>query len=97
MKFEDLLDSHSAAGKRYTAATIELHDAFVELAALDEVLANGNVGHADAQNIRSFVNTPQNLGSFQHPKFAPIDPAICWRDQIKSRRDEPIAALARGE
>jgi hypothetical protein len=87
MKLDELLETRAAAGARYAAATDELHDACVELAALDEVLASDASGCSE-RPVRTFFNVPQNLGTLAHPVFAPADTVTCWRDQIKARRDE---------
>jgi hypothetical protein len=41
--------------------------------------------------VRTFFDVPQNLGTLAHPVFAPADTVTCWRDEIKSRRDELLA------
>jgi hypothetical protein len=89
MKLEELLETHTAAGERYTQAANELHLAFVELASLDEVC--GRSGYDGSPNVRTFVGMIQNLGPFMHPLFAPTDPAKCWREEVKARRDELLA------
>ncbi len=93
MTFEELLKARTAAGERYRNVTKELHDSLIELAALDAVLDNSGAEHP----LRTFFDLPQNLGVLAHPTFAPADTVTCWRDEIAARRDELIAALARGE
>ena len=90
MNLEELLEARSAAGERYRNATDEMHDALVELAAIDAVLASDASGHHE-RPVRTFFDAPQNLGTLAHPVFAPVDTLTCWRDQIKARRDELLA------
>jgi hypothetical protein len=86
MTLDELLKKRFTAGLEYTRAAHRLHDAFVELAAFDEVLASARSGYGG--DLRTFVGMIQNLGPFMHPLYAPTDPAKCWREEVKSRRDE---------
>jgi hypothetical protein len=95
MVLDELLEAHAAAGERYRNATDETHAALVELTAIDAVLASDASGYHE-RPVRTFFDVPQNLGTLAHPKFSPIDPAICWRDEIKERRDELLAAMEAG-
>ena len=47
MTLAELISAQAKAGERYSAAIAELHAAFVDLAAIDGALANGNSGHVD--------------------------------------------------
>jgi hypothetical protein len=85
MKLGDLLKQRTTAGERYRNATDELHDALIELAALDAVLANRG------EHMRTFFDLPQNLGTLAHPVFAPANTIECWRDEIVARRNELLA------
>jgi hypothetical protein len=96
MTLEELLEAQAAAGQRYAAATNELHDSLIELSALDAVLMSEGSGHDGSIDMRTFFDVPQNLGTLAHPKFAPVDTIVCWRDQIKARRDELLAAMEAG-
>jgi hypothetical protein len=93
MTLEKILETHAAAGSRYAAAAGELHDALIELSALDAVLMSEGSGHDGRIDMRTFFDVPQNLGTLAHPKFAPLDGITCWRDEIKARRDELLASL----
>jgi hypothetical protein len=93
MTLDEILETHAAAGARYRNATDELRDSFVELAALDEVLASSRAGFDGAPNVRTFTGMIQNLAQFSHPKFAVVDPAICWREEVKGRRDAILAQI----
>ena len=90
MTIDDILEKRAAAGERYRNATDELHDALVELAAVDAVLASDASGHHE-QPVRTFFNLPQNLGTLAHPLYSPANTVTCWRDEIKVRRDELLA------
>jgi hypothetical protein len=92
MTLTELNEAHALAGSRYAAAAKELHKALIELAALDAVLESDASGHHE-RPVRTFFNLPQNLGTLAHPKFAPLDGITCWRDEIKARRDELLAAM----
>jgi hypothetical protein len=93
MTLQEILEKRAVAGARYAAATGELHDSLIELAALDEVLASSRAGFDGAPNVRTFVGMIQNLAQFSHPKFAVVDPAICWREEVKARRDAILAQI----
>jgi hypothetical protein len=82
----DLRVSRDAAGARFRAAAEELHQAFVDLAALDQALANGNVGGEHLQTL----GHPPDPWSLAHPKFAPYQP-VNWNDEIQARRNAYIA------
>jgi hypothetical protein len=42
MKLDELLETRAVAGERYASATGELHDALIELAAIDSALASSS-------------------------------------------------------
>ena len=64
-----LLAERDAAGARYAAAVAELRDAYVELASIDRVLLNRNVGYA--AQVRTFHGFPSTLEQpFSHPVYA---------------------------
>src|SRR6267142_2577333 len=90
-KISDLRASRDAAGARFRAAVEELHLAFIDVAALDQTLANGNIGAEQLQT----VGHPPDLWSLAHPKFAPFKPAN-WNDEIQAMRDRYIAAAMKG-
>jgi hypothetical protein len=96
MNLEDLRNARAVAGANYSAAVDRLREAYIELAALDMVSANGGIGNDDAPNVRTFGFLPQNIDRFEHPTFSPIDPATCWRDAIAARRDALLRALSKG-
>lgn len=87
MNLDELQQSRIAAGARYKAATDELHDSLIELAALDAVLANRG------EHLRTFFDAPQNLSTLAHPTFAPADTVACWRDEIKVRTNELLRQI----
>jgi hypothetical protein len=89
MTLDALLSEQAKAGERYSAAIAELHSSFVDLAAIEGALANGNSGHGD------YVPTfgpvmPQNAGLFGHPIYAPVDPAFCWHREATAKRNALI-------
>jgi hypothetical protein len=89
MTLDDLLSTQAKAGERYSTAIAELHAAFVDIAAIDGALANGNSGHGD------YVPTfgpvmPQNAGLFAHPVYAPTDAAFCWHSEATAKRNALI-------
>ena len=88
-KIQDLRASRDAAGARFRAAVEELHEAFVDLAALDHALANGHV-NVGAEPLQT-LGQPPDLWSLAHPKYCPYQPAN-WNDEIKAKRDQYIAA-----
>lgn len=88
-KVSDLQAAREAAGARFRAAVDELHWAFINLAALDHVLANGNV-NVGAEQLQT-LGHPPDLWSLAHPKYAPHKPAN-WNDEIQTTRDRYIAA-----
>jgi hypothetical protein len=92
MTLDELLKKRFTAGLEYTRATVELHDALIELAAIDAVLASDASGHHE-RPVRTFFDLPQNLGTLAHPLYAPADTVMCWRDEIKARRDELLARM----
>jgi hypothetical protein len=92
MNLADLKNAHSIAGAEYAAAVERLKTAYIELAAIDVVLANGNVGHGEV--VPTFGRLPQNPDGFAHPKFAPIDHAVDWHRSIAKRRDALLKALS---
>ncbi|MGJ0505676.1 MAG: hypothetical protein ACR652_00795 [Methylocystis sp.] len=85
----DLLTAREAAGKVYATAVDRLRESFVELAAIEAALTREFNGREDYA--LTFATLPQNQGAaLEHPQFAPIDPAVSWRDQIAARRDQLI-------
>jgi hypothetical protein len=86
-RVSDLRLSRGAAGARFRAAAEELHLAFVDLAALDQTLANGNIGGEQLQTL----GHPPDLWSLVHPKYAPYQ-AANWHDEIFAIRDRYLAA-----
>jgi hypothetical protein len=87
-KVRDLEAARDAAGARFRAAAEELHLAFVDLAALDHVLANGNIG---AEQLAT-LGHPPDLSTLVHPVYAPFKPAN-WNDEIHAMRDHYTAAV----
>ncbi|HEY8126220.1 MAG TPA: hypothetical protein VIF88_12480 [Methylocystis sp.] len=96
MTLADLLNAHVVAGSDYSDTIERLHASFVNLAAIEIVLQNGNVGFGGAPDLRSFHFLPQNAEHFGHPAFAPLDPSKCWRAEIMARRDYLLTELAKG-
>jgi hypothetical protein len=94
MNIRDLKDAHAAAGVTYAGAIERLRAAFVELAALELALISQNGGRPDAAP--TFGQLPQNPGPFEHPIFAKVNPATCWRDQVAARRESLLKALEKG-
>jgi hypothetical protein len=92
MKLDELLETRAVAGERYASATGELHDALIELAAIDSALASSSSGHHELP-VRTFFNLPQNLANLQHPIFAPANTVTCWRDEIAVRSNALLAAM----
>ncbi|MGJ0426975.1 hypothetical protein [Methylocystis sp.] len=88
MTLEELINARAIAGATYAAAIEQLHTAYVNLAAIDQALMNGGIGHDGAPDVRTFAELPQCQEKFAHPVFAPIAPAQCWRGEVTSRRDE---------
>jgi hypothetical protein len=86
-RVSDLKAAREGAGARFRAAAEELHWAFVNLAALDQTLANGNVANEELKTL----GHPPDLWSLAHPKYAPHKPAN-WNDEIQAMRDRYIAA-----
>ncbi|PZV39746.1 hypothetical protein [Mesorhizobium kowhaii] len=85
----ELLESHAAAGERYTAALAELQAAFIDLAGHDMALENRNVPVGPVP-VRSFVGIPDSVPwPLRHPIFAP-DVGPNWQDAIRSRGNDII-------
>jgi hypothetical protein len=84
-KISDLRLSRDMAGTRFKAAVDELHEAFVDLAALDQALANGNVGGEHLATL----GHPPDIWSLAHPRYCPYQPAN-WNDEIEIRRSAYI-------
>ena len=93
-KISDLRASRDAAGARFRAAVQELHEAFVDLAALDHALANGHVDPIPIEPLQ-MLGEPPDLWSLAHPKYCPHQPAN-WKDEIQAKRDRYIAAATKG-
>jgi hypothetical protein len=94
MTVAQLLAARTTAGARYVAAVAELHAAFVDLAAIEGALANGNVDYSE--DVITFGPAlPQNISNlFAHPIYAPIDPLDDWSVEFKQARDAYIAQAA---
>jgi len=93
-----LLTQRATAGARYTAAVQELHDAFIDLAALDKVdlaLAyKGVAGHSQVP-VRTYASFPETLPeNLIHPIFAPRASGPRWETDVEKRRAALAAALA---
>jgi hypothetical protein len=88
-KVSDLHDARNAAGARFRAAADELHWAFVDLAALDHVLANGNPIFGGEQ--LQTLGAPPDLWSLAHPVYAPHKLAN-WNTEIEAIRERYLAA-----
>ena len=90
---EDLKAQRAAAGARYAAAVAELHDAFVDLAALDRALSNAR---ALGEEQRTFFG---GLGAdfqsvLRHPVYAPvIGLGRNWNDAIREQTETYLASL----
>jgi hypothetical protein len=89
MTLAELIHAQAKAGERYAAAIAELHAAFVDLAAIDGALANGNSGHGDYVPTFGPVMA-QNAGIFSHPVYAPVDAGFCWLNEATAKRNEII-------
>jgi hypothetical protein len=89
IKVVALQEAREAAGARFAAAVDELHLAFVDLAALDHVLANAGVNVGGEQ--LATLGSPPDLWSLAHPKYAPFQ-AANWNDEIFALRDRYLAA-----
>jgi hypothetical protein len=89
-KTADLRASRDKAGDRYRAAVEELHQAFVELAALDQALACGNVA---GEALQTFLKPP-DAWALAHPIYAPWQTLPNWGDEIQAKRNAHIAAVA---
>ena len=94
-KISDLRATRDAAGARFRAAVDELHQAFVDLAALDQAWTNGNVQALANSNVAgedlATLGHPPDAWSLSHPRFAPYQPTN-WNDEIQAKRDAYIAA-----
>jgi hypothetical protein len=77
-----------AAGYRYSLAVAELKDSFADLAALDGVLANGNVGGGHQPTFACDRHALQI--ALKHPVYAPGDSV----DLIEETRAKLGAYLA---
>ena len=87
----ELIESHEAAGARYTAALAELQAAFIDLAGHDAALANNNVPIGPTP-VRSFYGIPDSVPwALRHGHFAP-EGGINWQDAVWARGNELIAA-----
>jgi hypothetical protein len=90
---EELINARAIAGSTYAAAIEQLHAAYVNLAAIDQALMNGGIGHDGAPDVRTFAELPQHQEAFAHPVFAPIDTSKCWREEIYARRNEILKGI----
>jgi hypothetical protein len=88
-RVSDLQTARDAARARFRSAVDELHFAFVDLAALDHVLANGNpiFGGERLQTL----GAPPDYWSLVHPVYAPHKPAN-WNTEIEALRERYLAA-----
>jgi hypothetical protein len=93
MNIADLRNARAVAGAQYAETIRRLRENFIELAAIDEALRNGNVGHGEV--VRGFNHLPQNAESFTHFEFSPVDLTDDWREAAKARRDQLIKAVTR--
>ena len=73
-----------AAGDKYIIAAQALHDAFVDLAALDAVVVNGRVGGDPAT--ASFTGDVHTLpNGLVHPEFCRSIGGPNWNDEVRDR------------
>lgn len=87
---DELKSLQAKAGKRYASAVVELHVAYVDLAALDAAVANLDTS---PEPMRSFgPHLADNLGVFAHPAFAPLVSNPQWTSEIAAARDAYITA-----
>jgi hypothetical protein len=92
MTLDDLISKQASAGERYAAAVAEFRAAFVELAAIDAALDNGNSGHPEI--VRSFGPLlPVNISLFAHPVFAPDVTVRLWPSEVHEKRDALVASF----
>src|SRR4051812_13969751 len=86
----------ATAGARYAAAVAELHSAWIDLAALDQVLANRNAGGVGYtfQTFKGDVDLRLPV-MFNHPLYMPAgwnNPR--WSDEVQTQLAAYMATLA---
>lgn len=92
-----LTSQRATAGARYAAAVAELRASMVDLAALDQVLANNVISPGNPSPAPTFTDPPDSLPWYlAHPVYAPRQPLPNWRDQTKAVRDAYLAAFTAG-
>jgi hypothetical protein len=79
MNLDELKSARATAGANYAAAVTQLHDALVELAAIDQIFFN-RTGES-----RTFGQIPDAV-AFRHPEFAP-DISGHWQSDVATRRN----------
>jgi hypothetical protein len=88
MNLSELQAARAAAGSRYSAAITELQAALIDLAALDQTLANRNVSNSNAvpppinpafwgdlggePTVLTFRKLPESLAELEHPVYAAL-------------------------
>jgi hypothetical protein len=88
MTLDEIKAAQVVAGERYSAAVAEFRAAFIDLAALDMALANGNSGHNET--VATFApHFPDNAAVFAHPVFAPQHIGR-WSDEVRDAADAYI-------
>ena len=95
MTLEQLRSAHATAGARYAAALDEFLAAFVDLAAIDAALSNGNVDKHRSDPVRTFVRIIERH-EVAHPVFAPHDAPHLVHDAVIAARDAHINQVSRG-
>lgn len=85
----------ATAGTRYQNAVAELHDAYVQLAALDAVLDNKRAGGLGIPTQTFKGDVDQRLPEIlKHPVYLPAgfnNPR--WTDEVRQQLDAYLAAL----
>ena len=76
MGLPELIISRDLAGQRYAAAVAELHDALVDLAAIDQALMNANLGYDGRNDVRGFHDLPAES---QSSSIGPCSVCNCGR------------------
>lgn len=90
-----IISDRAKAGSRYSAALVELQEAYVALAAIDSALSNGNVPTpAEQKPVRQFaehLNGPLDALPVEltHPEFAPFQ-TFAWRQTITAEANRII-------
>lgn len=89
MTLSELQAAQTTAGARYAAALDEFLAAFVDLAALDAALSNGNVNPHRSDPVRSFGRIVERH-ELAHPVFAPHETPRLVHDDVIAARDAYI-------